>query len=351
MNQYEEIYGNLKKEYETQTGSRVEDASDTGIKLKVLSEEFARVYEEAAYSQRQIFPDSAQGEYLARHGEMRGVYKKEAARAHGEMTFKSVPSAPFDITIPIGTLCGTKEGVLYRTVEEGLLKAGVTNIYLDAEAVEAGEAGNTAGRTVTVLVTPIAGITSVRNDYSLAGGSDGETQERFRERVIESYSRISNGANLNYYEQYAKGMPAVWSAKARFVAGTPNQIELFVENDSRTLSTSAVAQVQAAIDKARELGIQVTVKKPQKKAVYVEAVIQVDNMANRSVHALAAEAAIREAMREMEIGQRWSPAAVGSRVLALPGIKDVTFTQPSGTLALAEDEICTVGSITITSEW
>jgi len=351
MSQYEEILGRLKADFEAECGCRVEDASDTGIKLKVLAEEFARLWEEAEYSRRQIFPDSAEGEYLARHGAMREVYKKEPVRATGKLTFKSLPSAPFDILIPKGTLCATVEGVLYRTTGSGMIGAGGTSISIPAEAVEAGTGGNTGSKTVTEQVTPIAGITLVRNDFSIKGGSDGETQERFRERVIESYSRISNGANLHYYEQFAKGMGAVWYAKARFVEGTPNQIELFVENDSRTLSEAEIAQVQEAIDKARELGIQVTVKKPEQKEIYIQALIEVDNLANRTEHALEAEAAIRKAMQEMEIGQRWSPAAVGSRVLEVPGIKDVTFQMPSGTLTLRDNEICTVGGITISSAW
>lgn len=349
MEQYDVILEHLLEDFERQAGCLVDDASDTAIKFKVIASEFKLLFDKLDYYSRQIFPNTADGAFLEKHGAIRGITKKLATPAKGKAIFSCKTAPTADLPIPAGTLCTSSKGsgLMFQTTADAVVKKNTTYAVIEVVAVDAGSHTNLAPHYLDILVSPIIGITSVDNTEKLAGGADAENDDMFRQRVIESFNKISNGANLGYYEQFAKSRGEVWYAKAAYVSGTPNRIDLYVENFTRTISDSVISSLQQEIQSARELGIQLEVKRPTIKPIHAQVVLRVDNLANKYPYANAADDLIHNVTLGLSIGQRWSPSFVASKVLTLPGITDVTFTAPAAPVEVAAGEICMINSLNI----
>lgn len=350
MTQYEIILEYLLGEFEREASCLVNPASDTAIKFKVVASEFARLFELLDFVRRQIFPDTAEGEYLDRHGAVRGIIRKAATPASGRVVFHAKEAAAEKILIPAGTLVASSQNnLIFRTTDDAAIEKGASYALAMVEATENGPQTNLAPRLLDLVVTPIAGISSVENTEKLSGGADEESEECYRRRVLESYNQISNGANLHYYEQFAKSKSGVWFARADFVEGSPNQIRLFVENATRTISDALIAELQEEMEAARELNVQLTVQRPTPKPIDVSLTLYCDNTANSSSLILAAGQALTDSIQALSVGERFSQVSIGRDLLALSGVLDVVFTSPTSPVTVAGNEIAVPGSLHITT--
>lgn len=353
MSLYEASLNQMLRSFETKGKCVVESGSDISIKFMVIAEEIAALHDRLAFYERQIFPHTADGEYLIKHGEAKGIFKKTSSKSTGTVTFKSKAPATSAIIIPAGTLLTSSKvpDATYQTTSEAVLAAKALSVIVPVESIKSGKETVIASGFVDILITPISGISEVINITKISGGSDSEPDELYKNRVIESYSKISNGANLNYYEQLAKTIDDVWYAKAIYKSSPINQIDIYVENYTRTISDSLIAEVQAKITSSREIGMNVTVIRPTKKEIHPQLTIKVDNLANAPQYIMKADQAVAEYISTLSIGEDVSQAKIGARVLSISGILDVIVTSPTASIAIADSEIAeaSMAIITVTS--
>lgn len=335
--------------FEKQAGCIVPDDSDTAIRFKIFASEIARITDRIDFCTRQMFPNTAEGEYLERHGAVRGIFKKSASKSFGKVLFTSKTPVTTPILIPKGTLCTSSKTstLMFETVADVTLIKNATTIFADVESTVVGSHTNIAAGYIDVLVTSISGITSIANKEKTKGGADDEPDDMFRERVIEAYNKVSNGANLNYYEQFARTKPDVWHAKAAFTPNTSNEVELFVENRTHTLNDGVVADLQAEIAEKRTLGTKVTVKRPEEKIIDIDLIVKVDNLANNVLYNDTVFTVLNDEFALLKIGQRFSPGKLAKAILQLEGIMDVSITKPTLPVPVAYNQIAEHGSVNI----
>ena len=89
----------------------------------------------------------------------------------------------------------TAAAVRYETLSDTVLAAGELSADAPAQAMEGGSAGNAGIGAVCVLTACPVAVTSVTNPTAFVGGSDEEDDEALRQRILESYQRLPNGAN------------------------------------------------------------------------------------------------------------------------------------------------------------
>ena len=90
--------------------------------------------------------------------------------------------------------------------------AGALSVDAPIRALVPGAAGNvSAGTIVSMAVAPM-GISACSNPLPCAGGADGEGDAALRERVLESFKRLPNGANAAFYQQGALSFDQVAAA-------------------------------------------------------------------------------------------------------------------------------------------
>jgi phage-related baseplate assembly protein len=155
-------------------------------------------------SQQRVIIDFAGKQNLLKYS--RDAYLDNLAALHGQRTLRleaspalttlrftlSAPLA-FSATIPKGTLCQAPNAIVFQTLVDGVMPAGVLTIDVPAEATVAGVIGNgfDIGQINGVINWNQPYAITVTNTVMTAGGSDAETDEQYRYRVwlaIESFS-------------------------------------------------------------------------------------------------------------------------------------------------------------------
>ena len=162
-----------------------------------------------------IFPEWSYGEFLDAHATTRGMTRKAATPATGEITITGAVGT----VIPEGSMFSTASlntedpAVSYVTTAAATIPAS-GSVTVAIECAEAGTAGNTTEGTIILLSSSIVGITSVINTEPVTGGTDEETDEALIARIQEydqtqSDSFVGNAADYRRWAMSVAGVGSV----------------------------------------------------------------------------------------------------------------------------------------------
>lgn len=206
-NDSEKIISELVKGFENALGETLQPSDERRIFLSQLAQVIVGINSNINDTGNQVILRYARGESLDAIGELLGVERLQAECA--KCTLKFTISAPQEtsITIPKGTRA-TPDGIIYFLTEKDLIiLAGEVTGEVSAIAGEAGEAYNdfTSGQ-IKYIVDNTTFLASVENTTVSAGGTDGESDDSFRERirlVPESFSTTGCEEGYIYYAKSA----------------------------------------------------------------------------------------------------------------------------------------------------
>lgn len=201
MKTIDEIYQEMLVCFGEQTGLEPREGCDLSARLYALAAQVYSLYVQADWVVRQAFPQTAEGEYLDAHAQLRGLERKPAVTAEGTVRFAAgeVSDAPREI--PRGTVCMTAGLVRFETTEPAAIPAGQLTADVSVQALEPGKLGNVSARAIVSMAVAPIGVSACTNPEPCAGGADGETDEELRVRVLETFKRLPNGANSAFYQQ------------------------------------------------------------------------------------------------------------------------------------------------------
>jgi len=196
---------------------------------------------------RQILPDTADAEILARHAAWWNVVRRPASFAKGQVTITGSNGA----IIPAGTLLRRADGVEYATDAEVIIAGGAVQAMVTATA--AGAAGNAAEGVKLNFLSPVAGVNSQAAVAAggLTGGFDDEDDESLRARLVERIRKPPQGGNEDDYVRWAKEVPGVtrvWVTREMGVGTVTVRFVMDDKPDTIIPSPAEVAAVQAHID-------------------------------------------------------------------------------------------------------
>jgi uncharacterized phage protein gp47/JayE len=166
----------------------------------------------------QLLPDTAETEWLDRHGEIwlvnadGSIGRKVATFATGTAIFESIAAG---VTVPAGTeLTATAPGlganVGYETLTEFIIGAAPTEAAV--RALDAGTIGNLPAGTAMTLVNQIGEFEVTVTAGTLAGGTDTETDEYLRARVLLRIQQPPMGGAAHDYVNWTLAVPGVTRA-------------------------------------------------------------------------------------------------------------------------------------------
>ena len=272
MNSYEEILAGMVEKYQELTGFHPDNASDVGIRMKTLAYQVYSWEYSLEQLEKQLFPQTAQGEYLDRHAAQRGISRKEGSHAEGEVTFTRNGLSQGEALIPAGTLVSTagEKPVVYQTLEDVVLPAGENQAEAKIRAAEPGQAGNAAALAVKLLVTPISGIGQVSNQKLVSGGQDGETDEELRSRLLESYRNISNGSNGAYYLQEALACPGVGFAGVIPRSRGRGTVDVVIYGREGQPEEALLEELRCQLEAKREVNVDIQVQAAKERLVDIK---------------------------------------------------------------------------------
>jgi len=172
---------------------------------------------------RQLLPDTSETEWLDRHATIwlanadgsRG--RKLGTFAVGSVTMTGV----FGNLVPQFTQMTSADGMTYETTEQIMIGDAATPVGV--RALTEGKAGNGAPGDTLGFVIAIAGVDGIATVVTLTGGSDEETDDELRARVLDRIQQPPMGGDAEDYVQWALrvgGVTRAWSAPNEMGIGT-----------------------------------------------------------------------------------------------------------------------------------
>lgn len=347
MKTIEEIYSEMTADFSARTGVELAADGDMAVRLYAVAAQIYSLYVQSEWVARQCFPQTAVGEYLDRHASLRGVERRQAAKAVGTLRFSVTEGHSTDLTVPAGTVCMTAGLIRFETLKEAVISAGSLSVDVPAQAVEAGMAGNVASNTVLSMAVAPVGVSGVNNPEPFTGGVEEEEDEALRARVLETFRRLPNGANAAFYEQGALSFSQVAAANVIPRDRGIGTVDVVIATDSGLPDAELIAQVQEYFEERREIAVDVQVLAPTAQSVDVT--VQVKAMDGKDAAAVqqAVESTVAGWFNGSRLGCDVLLAELGHLVFETQGVANYAITLPASDVAIAVDQLPVLGKLTV----
>lgn len=307
------------------------------------------IYGFIAYLARQIFPDTAEAEFLNRWGVIWGVERKQAEAAKGAVIFTGTNGT----LIPAGTELQRSDLAIFTTDEAVTISSGTAIAQVTAEV--AGEIGNTMQGSILAFISPIVNVASQAEVETggLVGGIDIEDDDSYLERLLERIQQPPQGGSVQDYIIWAKEVPGVTNVWVKPLEDGPGTVKVyFMMYDAYPNGIpdpSDVANVQAHIEAVKPVTAIVTVAAPTAVPLnftieltlnpgYVEADVQD-----------AVEASLKDMLRrDAEPGGTINLSRITEAINLTEGVFSSVLTVPASNVTVSASQISTMGTITWT---
>lgn len=210
---------------------------------------------------RQILPDTAEAEFLARHAALWGVARKPAQGATGPATVTGTDGA----AVAAGAVLSRSDGARFVVTQGAVIAAGTGTITLEAE--DGGAAGTCPFGQRLTFTSPIAGVQAeaVVGAGGIIGGAEEESDASLLARLLSRIQTPPHGGTAKDYRDWALAVPEV--SRAWVIPGWmgPGTVGVTFTMDGRLSAiplAGDVEAVQTAIDAVRPVTGSCTVFAP-----------------------------------------------------------------------------------------
>jgi uncharacterized phage protein gp47/JayE len=222
--------------------------SDLYVRSTCVASAAEGLYNYQLWQARQIIPDTADPEYLEQHSALRGITRKKATKATGEISFTGNAGA----VVPINTQFKDANETSYVTTQTVTLDAvneSSAEAIAPCAAVRAGAMPDVVNVPVTLLSAPLG--VQARATLTLAGGTDAETDASLLRRLLEYMQNPSGGGNATDYRRWALEVPGVAGAIVYPLRQGPGTVDIVITGDDGIPGQDVVDACQAHIDAMR----------------------------------------------------------------------------------------------------
>lgn len=158
-----------------------------------------------------FLPEWSYGDFLDGHAKSRGMTRRAATVANGEITITGEPKS----VVPAGSLFSTasindEPSVDYETLEDVVIPE-TGSITVDVHCTKPGTIGNTTENTVILVASKLTGISAVTNEHEITGGTEEESDETLILR-IDTYDKSQGESYVGSradYKRWALSVPGV----------------------------------------------------------------------------------------------------------------------------------------------
>jgi uncharacterized phage protein gp47/JayE len=174
----------------------------------------------------QLLPDTAETVWLDRHGHIwltnadGSTGRKLATIATGTADFVTANGS---VSVPTGTQLSYSTNMVYQTTEDILTDPTGVPTPTTIAALNPGSLGNLDQGTSLALLTTLTGSVDSITVDTLDGGTDDETDDELRARVLRRIRQPPMGGDATDYEAWALAVPGVtraWGSPMEMGIGT-----------------------------------------------------------------------------------------------------------------------------------
>lgn len=330
----EEIYAGLAAEFQAQTGKTAGSSSELAVRFYAVAAQIYSLYVQGEWTRRQCFPQTARGEDLDKHAQLRNVARRQAAKATGTVCFYVDQPQESAIEIPINTVCMTAAGMRFFTTESAAVEPGEPYAEVPVIAGEAGAAGNVGAGTIVYMSLPPMRIVACSNPAPLSNGLDEEGDNELRERVLATYHRLANGANNAFYWQAAMSFDEVAAVMVLPKNRGVGTVDVVPAAQGGIPSEALIREIQGYFDRVREIACDVKVYAPAVETVDLELKLWAKEDWTFDQVSQAVEQTLRGWFNGERLGQPLLRAQLTSLVFGVDGVANCAFVRPEADLPL-----------------
>lgn len=293
-----------------------------------------------------LFLNSATGEALDAKGKEFNIIRRDGLPSTGGIIVLG------DITnIPAGTiLTDNQTGLQFTVVNRISLIAqrGIGTI----ECVEfTGLANLNAGRELFSSLFPNTKFI-IGTSYDpflslyrggLIGGSERETDDQLRQRIINTLSTLST-STINALELAALNVNGV--SKVTVVENNPGlgYITVYINNSQKSI----LNQVKSRLNNTKPVGVAIQIKSFTSITIDIDLTVTSYNSTNTVNLNNKISAAIQTLLNGLSSNSTLSREAIAGSVINVPEVINVAVTNPTSNIEILSNEILTLNNLNIT---
>lgn len=359
---YQQIVDEMLADYNTHRG-RAADAT-VGAILRTVFQVIAVPIYALWYALAKLldlfFVGTSTGQMLRLRVREKGIIPHEGTLSSGKLILSRSSPAPIGTALDAGATFTTLESdpakrITVHLINNVQMPVGWTQIVIDVEADEVGEAGNLVEGTPLQLVgVSVTGIESVSVAApGLVGGSDPESDEDIRERYYAVIQNPDAGGRIEDYENWARSVEGVSTAIGLRRKRGPWTVDIVIWTDDGPPSEEILERVRAKIEEHAPATDDWIVYSAIPKTVDVQ--VQITPKGNYNVPDVTG--AVRESiiayLRSIPVGgivrfNRIGDAVINAKINDSLLVEDYVLLTPNTNIELDDIEAVVVGEVTIT---
>lgn len=302
------------------------------------------------------FPQTAIGDDLSLVGEENDLPRKEADSAIHKIKFIGKEGTQISAGRLVCTEATENTLSIEFMIDETIIIPSSEEITVNATCTVPGIIGNVDLGNIKILSKSLNGITSLENIEIVKEGVDKEDDESYRDRILEKIQNPITSGNKYQYEQWAKEVNGVGSAKC--VPGAGNVKVIITDSDNKAATEELIMEVYSYIDNVRPiLAGTLTVVSAIEKVININAnidliqgynlgTIQQDfkNLANEYLKSIKLKSTTDNTKRYLSI------ARTGNILLNTQGVIDyaeLNINNGTSNIALEDEEIPVLGAVSL----
>lgn len=290
--------------------------------------------------------------------------RKAATKTQGYLTLSRTPNPETGnpaATIPAGTVFKTPmdingEELRYYSTADAVLRRGAESTLVPIEAEKAGSSYNVPEAQISKCLVYLEGIEKITNEegWITKEGSDTETDDALRSRVLGSWSELSTRPIAEKYKNVCEAVPGVLYVRVDDMhprgQGT---VDIVVTSTAGAASELLLSEVRAAAETIRGSYDDLLVKSSETVTQDISLTITIPLLADEDNLEDKAKAVIIDYFKistARELNKLTHFDLMYALKSSLSIIKNVKITVPEDDVTLDNDKVLLLGSITITIE-
>ena len=164
---------------------------------------------------------------------------------------------------------------------------------------------------------------------------------------MDSYQRLPNGANAAFYETEAMLYPGVAAARAVGRARGIGTVDVYVATTAGVPEEALLREIQADLERKREIAVDVQVKAPATKAVDIAVGVQVGTGETLETAKKTVEAALRAYFTGARLGCAVPLSELYALLNGLHGIAGYRILLPADDVAASVSVLPVLGELSV----
>lgn len=258
------IAANIVSQIEAQIGQSVPFLPKSFIRVlaKALAGVYVVLFKYGSFIWLQMFVRTASDQDFTVNGVVVNPLK-EWGRLVGITDPTAATQAQTQVTVTVtnqtgflrsgSQLLGPTNGIVYTVTGDVALNAPTVSAVVTASGDQqggdgAGSIGNLDAGAVIAFANPLPNVgREVTVVSQVVTGSDGETSDSYRRRILDRFQKRPQGGAYADYEQWGEEAEGVLNVYP-YTGGCPGQVDLYVESATEPDGVPTNAQMQAVLE-------------------------------------------------------------------------------------------------------